>query len=103
MYRTSPEDRKRLEEKYHYLAAELNNTIHLFLNYSSINPVMSYSAIELLGRIANIPNSAGIAILCQAGHTEDISTPYLGVKEIVRDIQHQELEIIRGWVEDFSQ
>lgn len=102
-YGISPEDGKLLEEKRHYSAADLNNATRLFLTYGGIDPVMSYSAVELLGRVANIPNGAGVAILSQAGHAEDMSAPYLGAKESVRDMQNQELEIIKGWVGDFSQ
>ena len=97
-YGIIPGNEKQLEAKYHYSVADLNNATRLFLTYGGIDPVLSYGAVELLNRVVDTPDMAAVAILSQAGHAEDMSAPYPGAKESVRDMQKQELEIIKGWI-----
>lgn len=101
-YGIVPENGDDLEKKYHYSPDDLKAGTRLFLTYGGIDPVMSYGAMELLGRVPKTPEDAAVAIMSQAGHAEDMSAPYPGAKESVVDMQNQELEIIKGWIKNLD-
>jgi hypothetical protein len=101
-YGILPENSEELEKRYNYTPDDLKATTRLFLTYGGIDPVMSYGAVDLLSRVAKSPEDAAVAIMSQAGHAEDMSAPYPGAKESVLDMQNQELEIIKGWIQNLD-
>lgn len=102
IYGILPGNAEYLERNYHYSPCELKTATRLFITYGGIDPVMSYGAVDLLSLVADTPENAAVAILSQAGHAEDMSVPYPGAKESVRDMQNQELEIIKSWIENLD-